>query len=248
MSENWYKTAKIAEKLYRDASMSETTKEWLPAGLMSALLAVLMGMLTVQTAARANHVSEKDLASALNNKELVSKVKALSEKEMEVQNKEWDKPEWGNPMSLKYKPVTKPNPQIKQKTLTTIPQVNMDKIIDVLLQQENLEYGQTPFRITNPEMKRWKNIMGFPINKNPNAPLNRQKFLYLKNPAHVPLAVKKLFENYTNNPSHYGLDENPSLGEALKVFDQSNVNSKISYLKSQIPGIDINKPLKSFTL
>lgn len=246
MSENWYKTAKIAEELYRDASLKENLIEWLPAGLLSALLAVMAGFLTVGAAAKSNNVSEQQLRDALNNKDLVAKVQAITEKEMqEIKYKPLMEPKEPKKTNLiKQKPKTTPKPHTNKNVQQA--EMSLDKVINAILQHEGLKQGQTPFRITHPSMRKWNNILGFPIDKNPNAPVNRQNFLYLENPSHVPLAVKKQFENYAANPSHYGLGPNPSLEDALRKFDQTNVNSKISFLKARLPGLDTNQPLKNF--
>ena len=124
--------------------------------------------------------------------------------------------------------------------------ITLDKIIEVLLEHENLLPKQTPFRITNPIMKHWNTILGFKIDKNPIVPATRRNFIYLINPLEVPLAVRKQFERYSLTPENYGLPTNPSLEQSLKIFDQSNALAKIAYMVSKIPNLDVTQSLKNF--
>jgi len=123
---------------------------------------------------------------------------------------------------------------------------NFDTIVNGILQHEGLVKGQTPFRYTSPRMRKWNMIHGFEIDKISPKPANRINFIFLKNPAEVPMAVKKRFENYTNAPHKYGLSSKPTLEEAIRVFDQTGADDKIKYLKQRTPSLNMQQPLKNF--
>jgi len=236
MRENWYKTAKIGEALYKNASLRDTLKQWtvdgwLPSGLLGAALAVLLLKLSISLAASNYNVNEEDVRKAVNNKQLVEEVQKI------VKEQETKPSEIIN--------INKPKP-VPKKTETKAGQPKIEKIVDVLLTHEGLLPGQTPFRITNPKMRKWDRILGYQINKNPKAPSNRRNFIFFSNPEEVPLAVKKLLVNYSRNPEKYGLDSNPSLYEAIKKFDQTNAENKISFMVSQIPNLNVHAPLRNF--
>lgn len=141
----------------------------------------------------------------------------------------------------------KEQPKKAETTLTqSSPLLNFNHVINLILQHEGLLPKQTPFRITNPEMKRWNNILGFKVDKSEIPPPERKNFIFLENPNDVPKAVRKQFQNYANNPSKYGLKPNVTLKDALAKFDQSGVKGKIEFLLKNIPNLDLNKPLKEF--
>jgi len=142
------------------------------------------------------------------------------------------------------KQVKQNKPTAPKQNKTQAPNAHIDNIIDTVLEHEGLLPGQTPFRITNKNMRNWDRFLGFPINKKPQAPSNRKNFLFFKNPEHVKPAVKQQLQRYVENPKQFGLSRNPTLEEALRKFDQTNVNAKIRYLKSEIPNLDIRTPLK----
>lgn len=135
---------------------------------------------------------------------------------------------------------------MNSSTNQTNKQTSMDAILHSVLRHEGLLPKQTPFRITNPAMRKWKTIHGFPIDHNPNAPANRKNFIYLQRAEDVFPAVKKQFERYRDNPARYGLPSNPTLGDALGVFDQSGVAGKKAFLQKEIPQINFDKPLASY--
>lgn len=255
MQQNWYKTAQIVEELRKEASFME----WVSAGVMAAVLAVLTGS-TIIAAAERNNVPPEKVQQAMSNKQIVERVQKIVQKHQDQQELSGG---WAEVERLLNTPLTpqeiqkqqqpaKPVQQVQQpKTIPTVPTqpkttASIDRVIKVLLEHENLLPGQTPFRITNPKMRKWEHIMGFHINKNPKAPLSRKNFLYLKNPSEVPIAVKKLLTNYSRNPSQYGLSQNPSLAEALRKFDQTGAGGKLAFLKSEIPDLNVNAPLKNF--
>jgi len=217
-SGNWFVKYAIAQEILREAGW----KENIVTGMLAAILMVFSGS-TISAASRKNNVSEEDLLRAMQDKPTVEKVYQIyNEEKREIQ---------------KPKEPTKPSMNI---TFTDI--------IQSILRHESLIPGQTPFRITNPSMKNWNKIHGFQIDKNPNAPSNRQNFLFLKNPNEVPMAVKKQFENYAYNPQKYGLPINPTLEDALRLFDQSGVGGKMNFLKKQFPHIDFKTPLSALVI
>lgn len=134
---------------------------------------------------------------------------------------------------------------VPQETYSEKP-ITQDDLIRHILQHEGLIEKQTPFRYTNETMKKWDTIHGFEIDKTTPVPFNRRNFIFLKNPSDVPMAVKKQFENYLKKPSKYGLPKNPTLEDAIRVFDQSGADSKIQYLKEALPSIKPQDPLSKF--
>ena len=57
---------------------------------------------------------------------------------------------------------------------------NIDHIINTMLEHEDLIPGQTPFRITHRDMRHWKTVLGYPVNKNPKAPYGRKNFIFFR--------------------------------------------------------------------
>jgi len=123
--------------------------------------------------------------------------------------------------------------------------IPIDEFIQLIINHEGVTGNQTPFRITNPDMKRWHTILGFPIYKGP-VPFFRKNFIHLKNPSDVKKAVKQQFIEYHENPSAYNLPPNPTLKDAIKKFDQSGTaNDKIAYIKKHLPAFNENSSLSS---
>ena len=121
---------------------------------------------------------------------------------------------------------------------------DLDTLVNKVLTHEGLLPKQTPFRITNPSMRKWNDIHGFAIDKGPK-PKGRENFIFLKNPEDVAKAVKKQLLNYVNHPAQFKLPANPTIGQALRKFDQSGCKGKIQFLKENIPNFNENMPLKS---
>ena len=90
-------------------------------------------------------------------------------------------------------------------------------------------------------MRNWKSIHGYKVARNRMIPKDRQNFIFLDNPLDVGPAVHKQFMNYKTNPSRYGLPTNPTVAQALGVFDQTGVKGKLSFLRSN--GINPDAPL-----
>jgi hypothetical protein len=116
-------------------------------------------------------------------------------------------------------------------------EILQDMFINAIIQHEGLEPYQTPFRITNPKMRKWKTIYGFEIDweKNKNG---RPNFIYYKKQEDVIPGVKKLFIDYMQNPKEHNLPENPTVENAIKKFDQTGAENKLKFLESK--GIDRN--------
>jgi len=128
--------------------------------------------------------------------------------------------------------------------------ITLEKFITTVLQHENLLPKQTPFLITNEEMKNWNTIHGFEIDHvrptyEERLKLKVPSFIFLKNPQDVYPAVATQFKNYAYNPHKYKLPPVPTIKDAIFVFDQSNPNGKIKYIQQKIPNININAPLSS---
>src|SRR3990167_5487441 len=112
-----------------------------------------------------------------------------------------------------------------------MPQTEED-FVSLILQHEGLVSGQTPFRITNQAMAKWNTIHGFPIAKT-KKPVGRENFFFLQDPRNVVPAVRRQLQNYVKNPKRYGLPKNPTVGQALGVFDQSGLKGKLAFLKQR---------------
>jgi hypothetical protein len=93
-------------------------------------------------------------------------------------------------------------------------------------------------------MRNWDTILGYPVYKGPKSP-ERQNFFYVKNPNDVKPLTTQVFMNYIKDPQKWRLPRNPTIGQAIHIFDQSGANDKIAYLKKSIPSFNENAPLKS---
>ena len=227
-----------AKELLKEAGW----KENLMTSLIAAILSVFGGS-TIYNAAQKYNIKEETLKDAMHNQELLIKARELQIlKEMRRQQEQQ--------IQKQPKQQTKPTqqaPKILPKTpKLNISKTNIDDIVGIIMEHENLLPKQTPFRITHPSMKKWNNIHGFEVDKSYPRPKGREKFIFLKNPDDVPKAIKKQFIEYQKNPSNYGLPHQPSLRDALRVFDQTGVRGKINYILDRIPKININQPLAYF--
>ena len=140
-------------------------------------------------------------------------------------------------------------PQSKGETVKT-PTAEFTNIVQWILKHEGVSGNKTPTLITNPDMRNWTRLLnrkgdpnsGFKIKKDP-----KSKFIHLENPGDVPKAVVEQFRRYEANPKKYEkLPPNPTLAQAIRVFDQSGATGKIKFLQDHIPGLDVNRPLKDF--
>jgi len=137
--------------------------------------------------------------------------------------------------------------QLKTETPQSIDLPGINDIISVMLEHENVIPGQTPARITHPNMRSWKTYQGFPtMTDDSKKPRDRRNFIFLKNPGDVPAAVKKQLSRYVSMPSRFGLPNNPTLGEAMLVFDQQNPRPKMEYMKSKLLTVDFSRPLADY--
>jgi hypothetical protein len=118
------------------------------------------------------------------------------------------------------------------------------ELINSILEHENLASGQTPFRITNPKMAKWTSMfddtLRSPLDPNAKKPKGRENFLYVPEgmEANVPGMVREQFRRYeARNPSI-------TLEKAVKIFDQTGADSKLSFLKER--GYDPKDRLSNF--
>jgi hypothetical protein len=109
--------------------------------------------------------------------------------------------------------------------------------INAIIQHEGLEPYQTPFRITSPEMRKWKTIHGFEIDWEKNKK-GRKNFIYLKRQEDLIPAIKQQFINYMTTPEKYKLPKNVTIADAIKKFDQTGAEDKLKFLESK--GINKN--------
>lgn len=228
---NWFSKYSEAKAILVEAGWREN----ITTGILAAILMIFGGS-TLKAAADRNNVKEKDLLNAMQDRPTIEKVYEIYKDNQETPIKSI--PEIKRPQM--------PNIQLEKQKPNLHQQISFDDILNTVLRHEALLNGQTPFRITNPSMKKWNTIHGFEIDKNPQAPSNRQNFIFLKNPQEVPLAVKKQFVNYANNPQKYGLPNNPTLEDAIRTFDQSGSNGKMNFIKKNLPVVDFKIPLISY--
>lgn len=120
---------------------------------------------------------------------------------------------------------------------------NIDSLIKNILIHEDLLPFQTPFRITNFSMNNWKTILGYTISHNPK-PEGRTNFIFLTNQEDVFKSVKQQFLNYNYNPDKYGIGPDPTIEQAIRLFDQTGSDGKIKFLKEKIQDFDETKPLE----
>jgi len=122
----------------------------------------------------------------------------------------------------------------------------LETIVPLIIQHEGLLPGQTPFRYTNSNMRRWNKVWGYPIDKKSKKAHERRNFIFLKDPTDVPRVVTQQFVSYHKNPSQYGLPPNPTLRDAINKFDQTGAASKISFLAQNVPNLNIDLPLSTY--
>lgn len=111
-----------------------------------------------------------------------------------------------------------------------------------IIQHEGLEPYQTPFKIVNDTMRQWNTIHGFPINKDIKPSKGREKFIYLQKQEDVLPSVISQLKNYATNPKKYGLPDNPTIEDAIRIFDQTGAKGKLEFLKKN--KIDVRTRLK----
>lgn len=257
MLTNWYRLAQADQSL-----RTVTAKRNIPLWLGWALVAILMGSSIENTVRRYNLTPEqkRQLEMSLKEKDL------LMDLEREVRDARLKQHDLAfNPANVQNasnpyfygnlpspKSVTQPAPSVSMPRAAPQPvqpeaeetKFDLNEFIKHIIHHERLLPKQTPFRITNPSMKYWKHILGFPIEHNSKVPARRKNFIFLKNPQDVFPAVKKLFEEYASNPTKYGLSEDATIRDAIQVFDQTNSENKIEYLTKTVPGFDADLPLK----
>ncbi len=223
---NWYDIQKFAQTIESDAFVKEAGvwDKALSGALLWAAMLVLNGVDEVQ-AGQIAKVSPSQVSEVMKNPQAVAVAKNVATGQQEKID------------NIKKQLAAQPKP---------IPGISLGTIVQNVLTHENLDSKQTPFRITNKKMRNWDTIYGFKIDKAFQPPANKKNFLYLKNQKDVVPAVTALFKKYNENPTKYNLPENPTLEQAIRMFDQSGANGKIAFLKKAIPGLDVTKKLKDF--
>lgn len=257
LSYDWYKTAQTLDSLRKESSLKDIFTS-IPMWLSVALVAILSGSAIQNTVEKYNLSQEQK-----NQLEYTVKNKAIMDR-LQEGYETYKKTHTYLPAKYTQLPKGLPieEPSVRKDTsslpTTTSPkshrqdaeqqkiEVKLPIVVKHMVDHEGLVPHQTPFKITNPEMRKWTRIMGFPVNKHPKAPRDRRNFFYLKNHQDVIPAVTKLLESYANNPEKYNLPDNPTLRQAIRKFDQTNATHKIRYLKEQIPDLDLDRPLSDF--
>lgn len=118
----------------------------------------------------------------------------------------------------------------------------VDDFVEGIIKHEGLLPGQTPFRITSDKMARFNTILGFPVS-DAKKPRGREDFFFLEDPTQVPAAVEKQFRRYLAFPERFGLPRNPTISQAVRVFDQTGAGGKLDFLRQL--GFDDAAPLAS---
>src|SRR3990167_9581710 len=106
---------------------------------------------------------------------------------------------------------------------------------------EGLIPGQTPLRMGKTRYK--DTVQGIPLDwdAHTKAPSDRKNFYFVR-PDNVPKVIKKQWQNYFNNPTKYGLSDDSTIGDAIKLFDQQAPQNKIKFLQDK--GVDTNTTIK----
>jgi hypothetical protein len=86
-----------------------------------------------------------------------------------------------------------------------------------------------------------KHIHGYELDWTKTPSEGRENFLYLKNQEDLLPAVKQQFLNYMQKPQNYNLPKNPTISDAVRVFDQTGAQGKLGFLEQL--GIDTSKLL-----
>lgn len=245
--ENWYKIAlreelrtEQQEEILKEAGFKDILKS-IPAWLVSAVMAVSNGISvdTVKEKIQQQYhldqnqyrMMEKTISNRSSIEDILEAVRIEKQRKQDYLNELADKEQ------QKAYNQMKPFPQQKQTRMT------LDELTKYILKQEGVHGRQTPFRITSHEMRDWDTFQGFPVYHG-KVPLREHNFIHLKNPEDVPKAVKRQFLSYKEDPHEFRLGNNPTVGQAIRVFDQSNAEGKLAYLRKYMPNFNENFPLK----
>ena len=119
----------------------------------------------------------------------------------------------------------------------------LDYLTKITQDTEGLLPGQTPIRITNDNMRNWKTIQGIPIAYPENMPKDRKNFFWVS-PGMEKEVIKRQWKSYFKNPKRFGLNENSTIEDIIKIFDQTNPKNKLKALKDL--GIDPKSKMNKF--
>ena len=201
---------------------------------------------TIKTNNKSNNQQIESILEELqNNPALKENIVRDFQKKEEIRSKKMTAPKQVVPTQVAPVQPTQAAPSSPLPEDPVASQIDIDGLVKAIIQHEGLLPKQTPFRITSPEMKKWTSIHGFKIDRTSPKPKGRENFIFLVNAADVSKAIKKQLSNYATNPSRYGLGDTPSIKDALKVFDQTGVSSKIAFLNKELPDLDIEESLES---
>ena len=115
-------------------------------------------------------------------------------------------------------------------------------LANAIATHEGLEPFQTPFKITNDEMRKWNTIHGFKINKKVVPSKGREGFLYLQRQEDLMPAIIAQLKSYTTKTKQFGLPDNPTIEDAIRIFDQTGAKGKLEFLQKN--NIDTKFKLK----
>lgn len=134
------------------------------------------------------------------------------------------------------------------------------KLLDILTkateETEGLLPGQTPLRIqwakgkekTGKEGSPYKNtVQGIPIDWKAweEAPEERKNFYFVK-PEQSSEVIRRQWKSNFQNPSRFNLNENSTVEDVIRKFDQERPENKLKILQDE--GIDIKQKIKGLDL
>lgn len=107
----------------------------------------------------------------------------------------------------------------------------MSKFIDSIIEHEGVKGNQTPFRITDPKMRKWVSMFDKTnkIELDPNAKKapGTENFLYTKRPEDVKPAVAEQFRLYAER------EPGITVERAVRKFDQTGADGKLKFLEGR---------------
>jgi hypothetical protein len=220
----WYKEAELA-RLQKEASLN-----WLKALPVAALLAInaVLAFSTLDNFQKQRAIDEAANRFKVDRRIVEKAINDPNISELDVEEAIFN-------TEIEEQP--EPAPQ------TTNTAISIDDLVPHILHHEGLIDRQTPFRYTSDAMREWNTIHGFPIDRSGNVPNNRRNFIFLQRQEHVPMAVRAQFANYSNRPHAYGLQGNPTVEQAIRVFDQTGADGKLRYLRDNLPNFNPDQPL-----
>lgn len=119
------------------------------------------------------------------------------------------------------------------------------KFAEAIKTHEGLSPRQTPYKATHPSMLGWESMyddsIGMELDPNAQKAPGTENFLYAKRQEDIIPGIIQQFRNYARRPKDFGLPEDPTVEQAVRIFDQTGADGKIKYLAKK--GIDVSMSL-----